>query len=304
MKWLILAVFILAQQPAKAPESKGTAKPDGAQVTNQANAANPQQKPTPPTTSAAQTANPPIVLKDQVSAASEDSQRNESERKAHEEDLRIQRKIVWFTGLLVFVGVIQAAVMILQWLMYRRQAGIMADQIATTRDTERAWVIANPTDIAPVIGFIPGGESNLERHLVGADKRNVFSCSFKTTGNSPARLVETAIRYYKVDRLEDIPREPDYGERIPLNDLPLVPGDSIGFIQFLEPSPILNRIEAVRVTRQEAFLYAFGIMVYRDAYMRLHETRFGFVYHFPLGGDPRDKGFQREGLPEAYNQAT
>ena len=144
----------------------------------------------------------------------------------------------------------------------------------------------------------------MERHLAGADQRNVFSCSFKTTGNSPPRLVETAIRYYKVDRMEDIPSEPEYGERIPLNDLPLVPGDSIGFIQFLEPSPILNRIDAVRITRQEAFLYAFGIMVYLDAYMRPHETKFGFVYHFPLGGDSRENGFRREGLPKAYNQAT
>jgi hypothetical protein len=304
MKWLIVAVLILAQQPAKAPESKGAAKPNGAQIANQADATNPKQKPSQPATIATQTANTPILPKDHVSAVSEDDQRNETERKTHEEDLKIQRKIVWFTGLLVFVGFIQVGVMVLQWLMYRRQAGIMADQIITTRDTERAWVIASPVDNAPVLGFIPGGESNMERHLVGADKHNVFSCSFKTTGNSPARLVESAIRYYKVERLEDIPSEPDYGERIPLNDLPLVPGDSIGFIQFLEPSPILNRIESVRVTRQECFLYAFGIMVYRDAYTRLHETRFGFVYHFPLGGDPREKGFRRDGLPQAYNQAT
>jgi hypothetical protein len=182
--------------------------------------------------------------------------------------------------------------------------GGVAVQISTSRDTERAWVIANPTDNAPVVGFIPSGESNLEGRLVGANKRNIFGCSFKTTGNSPARLVETAIRYYKVDKLEDIPREPDYGARIPLNDLPLVPGDSIGFVQLLEPSAILNRTDSAQVGRQECFLYAFGIMVYRDAYKRLHETRFGFVYHFPLDGDPRDKGFRRDGLPEAYNRAT
>jgi hypothetical protein len=177
-------------------------------------------------------------------------------------------------------------------------------QVNTSRDTERAWVIATPTDNAPVVGFIPGGESNLERHLEGANKQNVFGCSFKTTGSSPARLVETAIRYCKVDSLQDIPSEPDFGDRTPLNDLPLVPGDSLGFIQLLEPSPTLTRIEWVRITRQEAFLYAFGILVYQDAYGRLHETRFGFVYHFPKGDDMRWKGFHREGLPVAYNHAT
>jgi hypothetical protein len=181
----------------------------------------------------------------------------------------------------------------------------MKMQTGTIRDTERAWVIANPVEKAPVVGFTPSaGAGNLERHLVGADQKNVVSFSFKSTGNTPARLVEAAVLYRKVGKLEDMPKEPDYGQRTLLGDLPLVRGDSIGSAGFLEPDPILTRSEAEAISRQEAFLYAFGILIYRDVYNRLHETRFGFLYHFPRGGDPRQRGFSRELMPPTYNRAT
>jgi hypothetical protein len=78
----------------------------------------------------------------------------------------------------------------------------------------------------------------------------------------------------------------------------------MGFAAYLEPHAILPKSEADAVSRQEAFLYAFGKVVYRDVYDRMHETRFGYVYHFPLGGDPVERGFRREGLPPSYNRAT
>lgn len=135
-------------------------------------------------------------------------------------------------------------------------------------DSERAWIIAAPTEKAPVIGFIPEGESNLELHLVGCDKLNAFSCSFKSTGNTPALLVEVAVRYQKIGRLEDVPEEANYGQRSPLNNLALVKKDSIGFTAYLEPDIILNRADATAVPQGKAFLYAFGILVYRDVYDR------------------------------------
>jgi hypothetical protein len=50
------------------------------------------------------------------------------------------------------------------------------------------------------------GAGNLELHLTGVGQRNVVSLSLKNTGNTPAKLVETAILYRKVDRLESIPK--------------------------------------------------------------------------------------------------
>jgi len=58
-----------------------------------------------------------------VSAVPTDSNENHSSS-----DIDIQRKIEVFTGLLVVVGFLQVGVMVLQWLMYRRQAKIMAHQ--------------------------------------------------------------------------------------------------------------------------------------------------------------------------------
>jgi hypothetical protein len=297
MKWLIIAVLIFAQQPAKAPKSPRSAE---SSARTQKTDENQQQS--------AQAA--PVSIK---ASATPESQSNTTaasnqatgSQMASEEDRITQRKLTWFTGVLAGVGVLQLFVMFLTWLVYRSQATIMTRQTETTRDTERAWVIANPVGEAPVIGFIPSeGAGNLERHLVGAGQRNVVSFSFKSTGNTPAKLVEVATFYRKVDRLENIPKEPDYGERVSLNDLPLVTGDSIGVAESLGPSPILTKAEADAVWQREAFLYSFGIVVYRDVYNRLHETRFGFVYHFPLGGDPRQRGFRRELMPPAYNYAT
>lgn len=294
MKWLLLAVLIFAQQPAKAPESSRAAESNNADSASRTQKTNGNRQ---------QTAQAEPASHNNATDVS--NQTATGSQKVSEEDRATQRKLIWFTGVLAGVGVLQLFVMFLTWLVYRRQATIMTRQTETTRDTERAWVIANPVDNAPVIGFVPSeGAGNLELHLVGVGQRNVVSFSFKSTGNTPARLVEMATFYRKVDRLEDIPKEPNYGERVLLNDLPLVTGDSIGVVQFLEPSPILPKAEADALRRQEAFLYAFGILVYRDVYNRLHETRFGFVYHFPLGGDPRQQGFRRELMPPAYNRAT
>jgi len=103
MKWLAIAMLILTQQPTQSPKHPRAS----AQTTSQEEATNSKQqsRTAPPTADAAN--------------------RSESSR---DEDLRIQRKLAWFTGLLVLVGFLQAGVMTLQWLVYRRQSQIMADQ--------------------------------------------------------------------------------------------------------------------------------------------------------------------------------
>lgn len=78
-----------------------------------------------------------------------------------------------FTGLLVVVG-------IFQWLLIRRQDKHF-------RNSERAWIIASPIELAPVLGFIPGPGDSLTDP--GRAKRNVFMCAYKNTGRTPARLV-------------------------------------------------------------------------------------------------------------------
>jgi hypothetical protein len=108
---------------------------------------------------------------------------NQSANTESDENIKTQRKLISFTFWLVVVGFIQAAILALTiWAI--------AHQTKTTKDTERAWVIANPVVNAPDIGFTPQSGNNLELHQVGSNQQNAFVCSFKCTGNTTARLVE------------------------------------------------------------------------------------------------------------------
>ena len=178
-------------------------------------------------------------------------------------------------------------------------------QIWTSRRTDRAWIIVNPVDYAPAIGFARSPElGRIENSLEGADQRNLFGCAIKNTGNTPARLLEMALCYRTATSKEEIPQKPDYGKRDNLNSLILVKEDSIGYETSLEPSEILTWEESRAVRSRALFLYAFGIVTYEDAYKRKHETRFGYLYHFPQGGDRRKARFAKELMPSTYNSAT
>lgn len=226
-------------------------------------------------------------------------QQNAQERQDQEsrgsQDMGIQGKLVKYTRALVWVGALQAFVLLLT-------IGAMYGQTSAAKNSERAWIIVSPTEYAPDVGFMPAPEDPLD--APGRGKGNAFICSFKNTGSTPARLIESAVCYRKIGLLENVPKEPDYGKRGSLDDLLLVKGDSIGAISPLYPEVILNRLEASTVWEGKAFLYAFGIVIYQDVYKRQHETRFGYVYHFPHGGDPRPRAFMREKLPPSYNRAT
>ena len=214
-----------------------------------------------------------------------------------------------FTGALVIVSLMQWGVLRKHEDWMRRNVAVVTEIAGAAKknadaivDSERAWVIASPAQNAPELGFIPPPTGQPE--FDGVDTPNSFSISFKNTGKTPALLTDSAMVYRLFNRLEDIPTEPEYGTRGPLNGLPLVKGDSVGAFAFLQPNIILSYDVAQAVGRQEAFLCAYGIIAYQDVFYRSHETRFGYIYHFPLGGDPIPAGFRREKLPTAYNRAT
>ena len=143
------------------------------------------------------------------------------------QEIAIEGKLVAYTMLLVIVGALQVAVLFLMVRVINRQT-------SAAKDSQRTWVIVSPTEGTPQIRFIP--ESGDALDAPGRDQRNAFICSFKSTGDTPARLVDSAVVYRLVNRLEDIPDEPEYGQRGPFNDLALVNGDSIGAIAFPQPT--------------------------------------------------------------------
>jgi hypothetical protein len=143
-----------------------------------------------------QKCNPPTVIEQQtVNCGLPDHEsKSEANQSNHAHD--------WIDNLNAFSTLIIAVFTILLFV------GVVF-QVSTSRDTERAWIIANLIEMAPPVGFVPASGNNLETHTAGCNQRNVFSRSFKNTGNTPARLVEAALLYRKVSRLEDVPEQPD-----------------------------------------------------------------------------------------------
>jgi len=97
MKYLILvALSILgfAQQPAKSPKGEGISKTTSAEISNQDNKSNQETKPT-------NSSGPPTLI-DQNNSSPQNSDATQADA-----SIRIQGKLVLFTGLLVVVGFLQ-----------------------------------------------------------------------------------------------------------------------------------------------------------------------------------------------------
>jgi hypothetical protein len=301
MKLLIVAALLLVQAPSRATNSK----PENIPVEQ----SQPEQAQAPPDTTTAQPS--PQVPEPEYKLT------------VREIPAVTVRKDwvdwgVWvFSALLVVVGFLQWSVLKTQANLLEEHAEHLENLAISARDnakaardnaqaiinSERAWIIVSPLDDCPAIGFIP--EPGDEVGPPGREARNVFSASVKNSGNTPARIIELRVKYKQVSRLVDIPKKPDYEPRLPSDDeVLLVKDDSISAFAFLEPNIILSKGEMERVVRQESFLYAYGIAIYEDSFRQRHETRFGYIYHMPLGGDPIPRGFRREKLPSAYNRAT
>lgn len=124
MKTLLIAVIIFAVQPAKAPPHEKATEANRAESTrNTKSAQQDQTQHAQPTPAALQAS---IVPEGQKSATTGDD--HTGNKQASDENLSIQRKLTWFTGVLAAVGVLQLVVMFLTWLVYRRQAREMRRQ--------------------------------------------------------------------------------------------------------------------------------------------------------------------------------
>lgn len=123
MKWLIITVIVLAQQPVKAPESKGTTEANHAQST--AGAKKTETNQTQSARSAPSPAQTAVVAEAQRNTAAASNHTTTQSQQTSDEDRATQRKLTWFTGVLAGVGIAQLVVMFLTWLVYKRQAGEM-----------------------------------------------------------------------------------------------------------------------------------------------------------------------------------
>jgi hypothetical protein len=114
---VVLAIFALGQSRPPVPSVVTGSRPSEA-----AQGSGPSVKAVPACPQ------PPLQAeRNEASLATANITSNNSAQ-THNEDFRIQRKLAWFTGALVFVGILQTVVMFLTWQIYRRQANEMRRQ--------------------------------------------------------------------------------------------------------------------------------------------------------------------------------
>lgn len=213
-----------------------------------------------------------------------------AEASAKTDEQNVQGHLVLYTGLLVAVGALQALILGgTIWAIYH--------QTVSSQNSERAWIVVVPDKWSPELAVMPksGGQVPL----------NVFEAWVKNLGKTPAKIVGMATKYVKLEKMADLPTDPDYKDAYTLFGLLLVPQDSIGQRIPLKPTPTLSDEEARKINNAEMFLYAYGLIVYDDAFGKQRITRWGYVYNFPQGGLVSffKPNFQRDG-PKKYNEST
>jgi hypothetical protein len=171
-------------------------------------------------------------------------------------------------------------------------------QVKTARNSERAWIIVTPKNWNPPL-------ASYDPAIGGVIPLNVFEPAIKNVGRTPAKIMEIATKYERLERMEDLPNEPNYGQTGRFDGMILVPQDSMGQRYILTPSGSMTVQERYAVQNGHAFLYAYGFVAYKDAFGKSRYTRWGYKYDFPQGGmvSIHQPSFQRGGPPK-YNEAT
>lgn len=198
---------------------------------------------------------------------------------------------------------ILAIIALIQAKAAKLAAGAADKNAQAVINSERAWVISIPIERKPELIFIPHSGT-----LTDMQVRNVFAASIVNSGRTPAKILRSTLIYVRIPTLDELPIEPEYVDIITHAGLILISGgEPFGHVAFLRPSAILTQSQAQSIMNKDAFLYAYGFVEYRcvfDCSACPHESRFGYVYNFPQGGEPQVlRGFIPAG-PKAYNRYT
>ena len=204
----------------------------------------------------------------------------------------------------ILTGVIAGAA-IVQIIIYRRQARIMADALKISTDQaksaelaalasrqstdalmngDRAWISVIPAIEAPDLHPVweqgdPLPATNPFHHGFPVVIRNV--------GKTPARVEKVYIqaRVLLQQRPDVLPDDPAYIDALKEQSFLLVPNEETPVLTLLSKAQgILTKAVTSAICAQILFLYGYGLVKYKDVYGTEHETRFGYVYHFPQGG--------------------
>jgi len=229
----------------------------------------------------------------------------------------------WGSIALVVVGFGGVIVGICSLVFLRRQTEatrIAADaalaQANHIANSERAWIEVLPYNWS--IEFYPKWETGdpvPEGPMGTWPISHRFAAQIKNLGRTPAKIEGIAVRYVRTSRsARDMDPEPDFGE-IDTEQFFLLPNSEMAATAILSPEGgVLAKAEVTAIQDGREFLYAYGVVKYRDVYDRPHETRFGYAYRTPDSHYILKDGkvetisfgkaaFQHAG-PNAYNHVT
>jgi hypothetical protein len=216
------------------------------------------------------------------------------------EEKEIQRKLAAYTLWLAIFTAVLAVVSIGQGYFLHTQAdhlrthGIELHALASAAkenaaaallnaqaviDAERAWITVTPHIGSPK--FYPVREKNapIPDDLVDVlPIAHLFAGKLVNVGKTPAKIEAAAIRYIRTPiHPSQWDANPDYGDIVE-NVLFAFPDEVNTISAELSPTATLTQAQIEAVQNQTEFLYAFGIVKYRDVYGNPHETCFGYLY--------------------------
>jgi hypothetical protein len=151
---------------------------------------------------------------------------------------------------------------------------------------ERAWITVLPYIWSPDLYPLwetgdPVPASGMMNPIIHS-----FPAKIRNVGRTPAKIDQIGTRYVHLqDHPTFLPAEPDYGKLENQHGYLLISDDEIMVNAHLSSnSGFLTKRAVSDIRNGVSYLYAFGVVKYRDTYDGPHETRFGFIYHFPQGG--------------------
>ena len=224
------------------------------------------------------------------------------------------RWTIGLTAVIALAVVLQFFGLVSQVIVYRRQTRIMDSALAVTQRSsdafmngDRAWVTATPSNKAPDLHPIwEDGDPYPEDPQFMNPFVHMFSATIKNVGKTPAQIEEISIKYlFRAENPVTLVEDKIHGDIVKEPSFLLVPNEESVVAAFLSPDAMLTKEQVLAIQSHRAFLYAYGIVRYKDVYDRPHETRFGYLYHFPQGGmiNFETAGFRRGG-PASFNGQT
>jgi hypothetical protein len=199
------------------------------------------------------------------------------EREAQDKNERAQTWNIRLTAAIVVVAFLQFVGILIQACLIRRQASYMVS-------TERPWMVALME--APPKEYVVGGVLRL-------------ACHIKNSGKTPAFLLAKGDDSSILQKGAALPETPPiYAKRAGWggSGVMLPQGSEIAVWHDLSISDTREIYEGTKIA------WFYGSIEYRDAFEKLHETRYCFRFTPPKEAGNL-YGFEPDG-PDAYNRVT